>query len=404
VIYELDDNQIFRYKGNYSYFLEKREARINNTNIEINKARSLFKKEQDWINRSPSARTTKAKYRIDSFYETKEIAQKKIQNDSMQINVQSARLGKKVIELYNITKAFDDKKIVTDFTYNFKKGEKIGIVGENGCGKTTFLNMLLSKEPIDSGNLEIGQTVVFGYYTQEGISFDEKKRVIDVIKDIAEDISIGKDNKLSPTQFLNYFLFPPSMHYSYIYKLSGGEKRRLYLMTVLMNNPNFLILDEPTNDLDIMTLDVLEDYLEAFQGCVIIVSHDRYFMDKIVDHLFVFQEEGNIKDYPGNYSQYRDWYEKQLQNKVPVKKQVAKSKNENSLQEKRKLTYKEQQEYETLTQEINLLENEKKDISDKLSSGELTSDDIVQFSKRLSEIDNILPEKENRWLYLSEWV
>jgi len=404
VIYELDDNRIFKYKGNYSYFLEKREIRITNESIEINKARSLFKKERDWINRSPSARSTKAKYRIDSFYETKEIAQKKIHNDTMQIDVQSARLGNKVIELYNLTKSFGDKKIINDFTYNFKKGEKVGIVGGNGCGKTTFLNMILDKESVDDGRIEIGQTVVFGYYSQEGIVFDEKKRVIDIIKDIAEDIKMGEGKRLSPTQFLNYFLFPPTMHYSYIYKLSGGEKRRLYLMTVLMNNPNFLILDEPTNDLDIMTLNVLEDYLKVFQGCVLIVSHDRYFMDKIVDHLFVFQGEGDIKDYPGNYSQYREWANKLDVNtikKKPIKNKIS---DITPVKEKKKLTYSEKQEYEKLTEDINKLEKEKKDIEEQLSLGQLPSEDIITHSKRLSEIDKILLESEDRWLYLSEWV
>lgn len=404
VIYELDNNKIFRYRGNYSYFLEKREARISIENSEINKARSLFKKELDWINRQPSARSTKAKYRIDSFHDTKEVAQRKMQKDEMQIDVQSARLGKKVVELYNLKKSFGDIRIINDFTYNFKRGEKIGIVGENGCGKTTFLNLLLEKEPLNGGRIEIGQTVVFGYYTQDGISFDENKRVIDVIKEIAEDIPLGDGKRLSPTQFLNYFLFPPPMHYSYVYKLSGGEKRRLYLMTVLMRNPNFLILDEPTNDLDIMTLNVLEDYLKAFQGCVLIVSHDRFFMDKIVDHMFVFQGEGEVKDYPGNYSMYREWADSQKQIKNSVEKKKIKTEDKQDIQEKKKLTYKEQQEYDTLTQEIDLLESEKTEVEEKLSLGSISADEIVEVSKRLSEIDKLLPEMENRWLYLSEWV
>jgi ATP-binding cassette subfamily F protein uup len=404
VIYELDDNQIFRYKGNYSYFLEKREDRVNNQNTEIDKARALYKKELDWINRSPSARSTKAKYRIDSFYETKEVAQQKRNQDEVQIDVQSSRLGKKVIELYNLNKSFGTIKILEDFSYNFKKGEKVGIVGDNGCGKSTFLNLLTGTEKLTKGTIEIGSTVVIGYYTQDGIMFDENQRLIDVIKDVAEDIPMGDGRKLSPTQFLNYFLFPPNTHYSYVYKLSGGEKRRLYLMTILMRNPNFLILDEPTNDLDIMTLNVLEDYLKAFQGCVLIVSHDRYFMDKIVDHLFVFQGEGLVKDYPGNYSQYRVWLDNQESAKKKDEKPKPDKKEEVIAKEKIKLTYKEQQEYEALGLEIEELEKEKYETEQKLSQGIVSTDEIVEASKRLSEIETLLPEKENRWLYLSEWI
>ncbi len=403
VIYELDDNQIFRYKGNYSYFLNKREERVYNQNIEIDKARALFKKELDWINRTPSARTGKAKYRIDSFYETKELAQRKKHQGEVQIDVQSARLGKKVLEITSLYKSFDNLKILDDFSYNFAKGEKIGIVGDNGCGKTTFMNIITGSEAIDKGTIEVGQTVVMGYYTQEGIRFDENKRVIDVIKEVAEDIPMGDGRRLSPTQFLNYFLFPPPTHYSYVYKLSGGEKRRLYLMTVLMRNPNFLILDEPTNDLDIMTLNVLEDYLKEFQGCVIIVSHDRYFMDKIVDHLFVFQGDGKIKDYPGNYSDYRKWVndqDKQQKNDDKPKPEKAETEVE---KEKTKLTYKEQQEFDQLSKQIENLENEKSNMEQSLASGTLSTDEIINASKRLSEIENTLPEMENRWLYLSEW-
>jgi len=407
-ILELDNNQIFRYKGNYSYFLEKRSQRIYNENTEIDKARALFKKELDWINRSPSARTTKAKYRIDSFHEIKEVASKKKHQDEVKIDVQSARLGKKVVEIYNIGKSFDKIKIVDDFTYNFKRGEKVGIVGENGSGKTTLLNLITGRLPVDKGHIEVGQTVVFGYYTQGGITYDENKRVIDVIKEVAEDIAIGDGRRLSPVQFLNYFLFPPPMHHAYVYKLSGGEKRRLYLMTVLMQNPNFLILDEPTNDLDIMTLNVLEDYLKAFQGCVLIVSHDRFFMDKIVDHLFVFQDEGRIKDFPGNYTLYRQWTDKQelaikKQNKA-ITKNITEKEKKKTPDEKTKLTYKEQKEFDTLTNEIDNLETEKTDIEQQLSSGTLSADEITELSKRHAEIIELLPEKENRWLYLSEWA
>ncbi len=404
IIYELDSNQIFRYKGNYSYFLEKREERIYNENSKIDKARSLYKKELDWINRSPMARTTKAKYRIDSFYETKQVAQMAKHKDEMQIDVQSARLGKKVVEIYNLKKSFGEIKILNDFSYNFKRGEKVGIIGENGSGKTTLLNLIAGSEPLNGGRIEIGQTVVFGYYTQDGITFDENQRVIDVIKEIAEDIPIGDGRRLSPIQFLNYFLFPPPMHYAYVYKLSGGEKRRLYLMIILMRNPNFLILDEPTNDLDIMTLNVLEDYLTEFKGCVLIVSHDRFFMDKIVDHLFVFQGGGLVKDYPGNYSQYRIWADNNELTKRKEEKQKTIQIAEPVIREKTKLSYKEQLEYDALTTEIEALEKEKNDIEEKLSGGGLSTDEIVEASKRLSEIENRLPEKENRWLYLSEWV
>ena len=404
VIYELDNNSIFRYRGNYSYFLQKREDRIYKQNTEIDKARSLFKKELEWINRSPSARTTKAKYRINSFQDTKEVANRKKHKDGVQIDVQSARLGKKVIEIYNLNKSFGDIKILEDFSYNFKRGEKVGIVGNNGCGKTTLLNILNGSEPVNKGRIEIGQTVVIGYYTQDGIIFDENKRVIDVIKDVAEDIGMGDGRRLSPTQFLNYFLFPPTTHYSYVHKLSGGEKRRLYLMTVLMRNPNFLILDEPTNDLDIMTLNVLEDYLKEFQGCVRIVSHDRFFMDKIVDHLFVFQGDGQVKDYPGNYSLYREWEESQKKTKKNELKPKVIKKEEKSSKEKIKLTYKEKIEYDKLSDEIEQLETEKSEIEHQLSQGNLSGDEIITASKRLSEINSLFPEKENRWLYLSEWA
>lgn len=404
VILELEDNQIYRYKGNYSYFLQKRNERILNQNAEIDKARSLYKRELDWINKTPSARSTKAKYRIDSFHETKEIAHKRKNESSINIDVQSARLGKKVVELYNLKKSFADHSILDDFSYKFSKGEKVGIIGDNGCGKTTFMNIITGNEPLDSGKIEIGKTVVFGYYNQNGIIVDEQKRVIDVIKEIAEDIEVGEGKNLSPIQFLNYFLFPPATHYSYVYKLSGGEKRRLYLMTVLMKNPNFLILDEPTNDLDIMTLNVLEDYLKEFQGCVLIVSHDRFFMDKLVDHLFVFQDKGKIKDYPGNYSQYRNWFDEQASHKNKELKEIKTEKKEATIpKEKVKLTYKEQQEFDQLSVDIEKLENEKIGIVKTLSEANISTDEIIKLSNRLNEIEEILPEKENRWLFLSEW-
>ncbi len=405
VILELENNQIYRYKGNYSYFLEKRDERINSQTSEIEKARSLFKKELDWINRSPSARTTKAKYRIDSFYDTKEKAGQKIGQDEVKIEVQSARLGNKIVDLYHINKKFGEIPIVTNFSYKFARAEKIGIIGNNGAGKTSLLNLITNKLEPDSGSIEVGTTVVFGYYSQQGIQFDENKRVIDVIQEIAEDISIGDGKRLSPTQFLNYFLFPPAMHYAYVYKLSGGEKRRLYLMTVLMKNPNFLILDEPTNDLDIMTLNVLEEYLKSFVGCVLLVSHDRYFMDKIVDHLFVFQGEGVIKDFPGTYSQYREWASNDAQtNKKQDKLVSPKTERIKTDTQKRKLTYKEQLEFDELFLAIAQLEKEKIEIETKLSSGSIHSEELVIAANKHKKLVDELNEKEMRWLFLSEWA
>lgn len=405
VILEIDDNQIFRYKGNYSYFLEKREARIQVQSSEIEKARSLFKKELDWINRSPSARSSKAKYRIDSFYDTKEKASQRIGTDEVRMEATSARLGKKVVDLDHVNKSFDKQLIINDFSYKFARGEKVGIVGNNGAGKTTLLNLITGGLQLDSGTIDIGSTIVFGYYSQQGIQFDESKKVIDVIQEVAEDIQMGDGKYISPTQYLNYFLFPPSMHYAYVYKLSGGEKRRLYLMTVLMKNPNFLILDEPTNDLDIMTLNVLENYLQSYQGCLLLVSHDRYFMDKIVEHLFVLGGAGEIKDFPGNYSQYREWAQQLEQEAKKLEKEAAPKKEKpKTEQEKKKLTYKEQQEFERLSEEIKDLESEKQTIEKQLSDGSLQGDELVQASQRHADIIEVLDEKELRWLYLSEWA
>ncbi|MFA6402396.1 MAG: ABC-F family ATP-binding cassette domain-containing protein [Salinivirgaceae bacterium] len=404
VIYELDNQQIYRYRGNYSYFLEKREERILNQNIELDKARSLYKKELDWFNRMPSARSTKAKYRVDSFYEIQEVVSRKNNQDEVKLDVQSARLGSKILEMEHLTKSFGETVILNDFTYKFNRFEKIGVVCPNGCGKSTFLNLISGLIPLDSGKIEIGSTVVFGYYTQQGIQFDENKRVIDVIQELSEDINLGDGNRLSPTQFLNYFLFPPSMHYAYVYKLSGGEKRRLFLMTVLMKNPNFLILDEPTNDLDIMTLNVLEGYLQNFKGCVLIVSHDRYFMDKIVDHLFVFEDNGKIKDFPGNYSQYRDWKEEQTTSRKKAEKQIPVVIENTELKEKTKLTFKEKQEYELLNRELEQLEAEKIQLFNALSDGSLQGEAIVKASQRFSEIAKLLDEKGDRWLQLSEFA
>ena len=403
IIYEIDDKQIFKYRGNYSYFLAKREERIYNQNSEIEKARQLYKKELDWIRRMPQARGTKAKYRIDAFEDIKATAFKNTRSESMQIDIKSSRLGTKIIDLFSIDKRFGDKVLLNDFTYQFRRGEKIGVVGSNGAGKTTLLNIITGNEPCDRGRIEIGTTIKIGYYKQEEVSFDENKRVIEVIQEIAEDIAVGEGTRLSPTQFLNYFLFPHQMHYAYVSKLSGGERKRLYLMTVLMRNPNFLILDEPTNDLDIVTLNVLEDYLSKYDGCVLIVSHDRYFMDKVVDHLFVFEGNGKIKDYPGNYTQYRDWKNNQ------VKAETAAAKTEQPQQKprersdaKRRMTFKEKKEFEQLEAEIEQLETEKSEIEAALSGGESDAKRITELSTRFDEVSRLLDEKSDRWIELSE--
>ena len=405
IIYEIDDKQIFKYRGNYSYFLAKREERIYNQNSEIEKARQLYKKELDWINRMPQARGTKAKHPIDAFEDIKDTAFKSIKNEQMQIDIKSARLGTKIIDMFSIYKRFGEKILLDDFTYQFKRGEKIGIVGTNGIGKTTLLNIITGNEPCDKGKIEVGTTIQMGYYKQEDVSFNKDKRVIEVIQEIAEDIAIGDGRRLSPTQFLNHFLFPHSMHYAYIGKLSGGERKRLYLMTVLMRNPNFLILDEPTNDLDIVTLNVLEDYLAQYDGCVLIVSHDRFFMDKVVDHLFVFEGNGKIKDFPGNYTQYREW--KSQQAKVEsntIKAEQPQPKAKERTEEKRRLSFKEKKEFEQLEIDIDALETEKKQIEEALSGGESDAKKIMELSARFEEVKKQLDEKSDRWIELSEFA
>lgn len=404
-IYEIDDKQIFKYRGNYSYFLQKREERIYNQNTEIEKARQLYKKELDWINRMPQARGTKAKYRIDAFEDIKNTAFKSTKNESLQIDIKSSRLGTKIIDIYNICKSFGDKCLLDDFTYQFKRGEKVGIVGNNGIGKTTLLNIITGNEPCDKGKIEIGTTIQMGYYKQEDALFNGNKRVIEVIQEIAEDIAIGEGRRLSPTQFLNYFLFPHSMHYAYVSKLSGGERKRLYLMTILMRSPNFLILDEPTNDLDIVTLNVLEDYLSQYTGCVIIVSHDRFFMDKVVDHLFVFEGNGKIKDFPGNYSQYREWKDKQQKIiNTQNKPEPTQSKGKERLNDKRKLSFKERKEFEQLELDIEQLEQEKQQIELALSGGESEASKIAELSARFEAICAELDQKSDRWIELSEFA
>jgi len=403
VIYEIDDNQIFKYKGNYSYFLSKRDERIYNQNTEIEKARQLYKKELEWINRMPQARGTKAKYRIDAFEDIKKTAFKSVRTESVQIDIKSSRLGSKIIDMFSIYKSFGEKVLLDDFTYQFKRGEKIGIVGSNGIGKSTLLNIITGNIPCDKGKIEVGTTIRIGYYKQENAEFNSSKRVIEVIQDIAEDIAMGDGRRLSPTQFLNYFLFPPPMHYSQISKLSGGERKRLYLMTILMRSPNFLILDEPTNDLDIVTLNVLEDYLSQYDGCVLIVSHDRFFMDKVVDHLLVFQGNGKIKDFPGNYSQYREWKSKQVKTENVAAKSEVKPQKERPA-EKRKLTFKERKEFEQLEIDIEQLETEKSQIETALSGGESDANKIAEMSKRFEEISQLLNTKTDRWIELSDFA
>ena len=403
-ILELDNNTLYRYKGNYSYFLEKRQERQEQQQAEVEKARNLLRTELEWMRRMPKARGTKAKYRIDSFYQLKEKASQNLSDDELSLTIEASRLGKKIVNVENLCKGFGDLKVLDDFSYKFARLEKIGIIGDNGTGKSTFLNMITGDLQPDSGTVNIGETVKFGYYRQEGIQFSPDAKVIDIIRDIAEYIDLGKDNQWSASQLLSHFLFSYDMQYTRVEKLSGGEKRRLYLCSILMQNPNFLILDEPTNDLDIMTLNVLEEYLQRFNGCVLIVSHDRYFMDKIVDHLFVFERNGIVKNFPGSYSIYRDYLdekerqERQLQSAdKPVKETKPKT---NSVQQK--LSFHEKREFDQLGEQITVLEEEKKTIEGQLSSGLLTHEEIVEKSERYQTIKDLLDEKELRWLELSE--
>ncbi len=408
-IIEMEDNQIYRYLGNYSYFLEKRDERIAMQQASISKAKNLLRTEIEWMRRMPQARGHKAKYRVDAFYDLKDKASQNIRDNKVEMNVQSARLGKKIIELHNISKSFPGVKLIEDFSYKFQRFEKVGIVGKNGTGKSTFLNLLTKSLAPDSGDIEIGQTIKFGYYRQEGISFDPKEKVIEAVQKIAEFLYFEDGTKMSATQMLTRFLFPPETQYNYIEKLSGGEQRRLYLCTVLMQNPNFLILDEPTNDLDIMTLNVLEEYLQSFAGCVVVVSHDRFFMDKIVDHLFVFEGEGKISDFPGNYTIYRNKVEEEEQLKAKAEarakaavKTEVQSKSEAKPQSKKKLSFNEKREFEQLEKEIPELETQKNELEELLNSGELPHDELYEKSLELDKIKTLLDEKEFRWLELSE--
>lgn len=401
-IIEIDHKQLYQYKGNYSYYLEKREERMEAKSAEIERANNLYRTELEWMRRMPQARGHKARYREEAFYELEKVAKQRFQNEEVKLSVKASYIGSKIFEAENLCKRFGDRIILDRFSYIFARYEKLGIVGNNGTGKSTFLKILLGEILPDSGSLEIGETVRFGYYSQAGLSFNEEMKVIDVIQEIAEVIELGNGKHLTASQFLQHFLFSPEAQHSYVHKLSGGEKRRLYLCTVLMRNPNFLILDEPTNDLDIMTLNILEEYLREFKGCVIVVSHDRYFMDKVVDHLMVFNGQGDIRDFPGNYTQYREWQElhKQLEkeNTKPKEEKVARIR----LNDKRKLSYNEKKELERLETEIAALESEKEEIETALCSGTLDVDTLTKHSIRLPELSDEIDEKTLRWMELSE--
>ena len=400
-IIEIDNRQLYSYKGNYSYYLEKRQERIEATNAEIARANNLYRTELEWMRRMPQARGHKARYREEAFYELEKVAKQRTYDANVKLDVKASYIGSKIFESDHLCKHFGDLKILDDFSYIFARYEKMGIVGNNGTGKSTFIKILMGLEKPDSGTLDIGETVRFGYYSQEGLQFNEQMKVIDVITDIAEVIELGNGKRLTASQFLQHFLFTPETQHSYVYKLSGGERRRLYLCTVLMRNPNFLVLDEPTNDLDIVTLQVLEEYLQNFKGCVIVVSHDRYFMDKVVDHLLVFKGQGDIRDFPGNYSDYRDW----KLAKAEHEKEAAKPKEEKTqrvrLNDKRRMTFKERKEFEQLEKEIAALEEEKKQIEEALCSGTLSVDELTEKSKRLPLLNDELDEKTMRWLELS---
>lgn len=405
IILELDNHSIYTYHGNFRYYMEKRQERIDATRAEIARANNLYRRELEWMRRQPQARGHKARYREEAFYDLENKARQRIEERQMRLKSKNVYIGSKIFECQYVSKAFDEKVILKDFYYNFQRFEKMGIVGNNGTGKSTFIKMLLGEVQPDSGRFDIGETVRFGYFSQYGMKFNEQQRVIDVISDIAEYIDYGGGQHITAGQLLQHFLFTPEQQYDYVYKLSGGEQRKLYLCTVLMRNPNFLVLDEPTNDLDIQTLEVLEEYLQDYPGCVIIVSHDRFFMDKIVDHLLVFNGEGVIKDFPGNYTQYREWESlkpKETQNDKKLVDTEKKEKREFVGEQRRKKTYKEKCEFEQLEKDIAKLEQEQKEIEEALCSGTLSIDELTEKSKRLPEIKDALEEKEMRWLELSE--
>jgi ATP-binding cassette subfamily F protein uup len=407
VILELADNDLYRYEGNYEYFLEKKQNREYSEKMNTEKAKNLLKTELEWMRRMPKARRHKAKSRVESFYDIKERAANRPEDKSISINVNISRMGKKILEIKNISKSYGDKKVLSDFTYNFNRFEKVGLIGQNGSGKTTLLNIITGLTEPDRGTVEIGETIVFGYYRQDGIEFDDNMTVLDAVKNIAERVTVRDGTVLSITQFMNYFLFPPEKQYTLIRKLSGGEKRRLYLLTVLMKNPNFLILDEPTNDLDIITLNVLEEYLADFKGCVIVVSHDRYFMDKVVDHIFEYKENGVIKDFPGNYTQLRDKREdddKQLfTSKYSKNSESVTNPAKPAGKEKRAgLSFNEKREFEQLAVELADMESEKILLESEMSMGTLGAEELYQKSTRHGELMKLLDDKEMRWLELSE--
>ena len=411
VILELDDQTIYTYRGNYAYYLEKRQERIDNRRAEVARANNLYRTELEWMRRMPQARGHKARYREEAFYELEKVAKQRLEERQLRLKASNVYIGSKILECQYISKKFDDVVILKDFYYNFSRFEKMGIVGNNGTGKSTFIKMLLGQVPVDDGRIVIGETVKFGYFSQEGLQFNEQQKVIDIVTAIAEYVDLGSGKKLSASQLLQYFLFTPEQQYNYVYKLSGGERRKLYLCTVLMQNPNFLVLDEPTNDLDIVTLQILEEYLQDFPGCVIVVSHDRYFMDKVVDHLLVFKGQGEIKDFPGNYTQYREYSRGEEQEVRGERIEKAKNQSQQSipltshpspLTSKRKLSYKEKREMEQLEKDIAALETEKKQIEEALCGGTTSVDEITAMSKRLPMLNDELDEKSMRWLELSE--
>ena len=404
-IIEIDNKRFYRYRGNYSYYLEKRQERIDQTNAELARANNLFRKELDWMRRQPQARATKAKSRIEDFYKLQEKVSQKVDNGKVRLENKSTYIGSKIFEAKYISKSFGDLKILDNFYYQFSRYEKMGIIGANGTGKSTFIKLLLGVEKPDAGSFDIGETVRFGYYSQEGLKFNDQMKVIDAVSEIAEEVDLGGGRKLSASQFLQHFLFAPETQHNYIYKLSGGEKRRLYLCTVLMRNPNFLVLDEPTNDLDIVTLNILEDYLINFKGCVIVVSHDRYFMDKVVDHLLVFKGNAEIKDFPGNYTDYRDWRNEQenIARKATANDNATKTQNNKPRNDaKKKLSFAEKRELEALEVEIAQLEEEKKTLEEGFASGTLDMATLQKNAKRMEELIPLLDEKSMRWLMLSD--
>ena len=405
IILELDNHTLYTYRGNYAYYLEKRQARIDNARAELARANNLYRKELEWMRRMPQARGHKARYREEAFYDLEAKAKQRIEERQLRLKASNVYIGSKIFECQYVCKAFaPDKIILKDFYYNFARFEKMGIVGNNGTGKSTFIKMLLGLVPPDSGRFDIGETVRFGYFSQNGLQFDVQQKVIDVITDIAEEIDLGGGRRMTASQFLQYFLFTPEQQHNFVYKLSGGERRKLYLCTILMRNPNFLVLDEPTNDLDIQTLQVLEEYLQDFPGCVIIVSHDRYFMNKVVDHLLVFKGQGEVQDFPGNYEQYHEWLALQSKTDAPAAEanKGAKPKNDYHNDTRKRLSFNEKREFEQLEKEIEALETEQKQLEEALYSGQLSVDELTEKSKRLPVIKELLDEKGMRWLELAE--